>query len=445
MRNNSKNNNSKNRYENSGKRNRRNNSHKVMTATLAAWTGIAVFAIIVSVAVWEMVAHAVEGTEQMGGISERVRSNGRVQYEYAVIDGDDLKKIDTYISEKKNAAAGILVRLGTKFRRQDGKYVYDRNPDVGQEDIDLSGLSWEILTQAGKESQNIPAGMAVLNPEAALYIEGVEERTDFYADATEDNLSAGKAAWVEGRLLLGNGADNDKAYRQGLTDGEQGNIPENLCPIFRVHEAVAEIRHAHVGSQAESEGVSGCYHNYSVTTATKRRCDITLKYLEPVWYPNENEPDGGTWHGGFYTCSHHGGVFEKAGICGKDYIKYVTEWKHDVTCGLENVLYARLIIKASDAEDNPDTEWEPGTAYSVKQVSLKAVLEEDEGYDRLMWKEGDELVWTDDRGNVLGMGPELTVFEPGIYRCSINVANSDIDRRMAEVTVAVSGLMMSGN
>lgn len=374
-----------------------------------------------------------ERTLSESGMSGRVRSRGRIRYEYAVIDGDDLRYIDAYISEKKDAAARILIRLGTRFRQQSGKYVCDRNPDAGQEDVDLGGLDWAMLTQAAKESQSVPVGLSVLNPEDAMYIEGVEEHTDFYEAASEDNLSAGKAAWVDGRLILGNGADNNRAYQQGITDGRQGKIPENLCPVYEVQETDVEIRHAHIGSPEEKEGTSGCYYNYSETITLREKCTISLHYLQPEWRPNENEPEGGSWHGDIYTCYLHGGAYDSPGICGKTYNKYVTEWKHNVICELENMLYARLTVKAAAAE-------RPG-----RMLCLRAALEEGEGYDRLTWQEGDELVWTDGEGNVLGTGSDLTVFGPGIYRCSINVANEDIDPPTAEVVVRVSGLMMPGN
>lgn len=374
-----------------------------------------------------------EHSVSVSGASEQVRSSGRVRYEYAVIDGDDLQWIDAYISEKKDAAARALIQLGTRFRQQSEQYAYDRNPDVLQEDIDLSGLGWTTLIQAAKESQSVPAGLSVLNPEAALHIEGVEERTNYYEAATEDNLSAGKAAWVDGRLLLGNGADNNRAYQQGLRDGGRRKIPDNLRPIYGVRKSSVDIRHVHVGSPVESEGVSGCYNNQLVTRTKEAICDTALYYFDAVWYPDDNAAGEGEWHGGFYTCSYHGGQYESPGICGQEYMECYTEWEHNVACGLENTVYARLTIKAADMEQ------------SASQIRLSAVLERGDGYNRLVWKGGDKLVWTDSKNNVLGTGPELTVSAPGIYRCSLNVANADIERRTAEVEVRVLGLVMPGN
>ena len=43
------------------------------------------------------------------------RSRGVLRYEEAVADAADLQEIHAYITEKKNAAAGTLLQLGTKF------------------------------------------------------------------------------------------------------------------------------------------------------------------------------------------------------------------------------------------------------------------------------------------------------------------------------------------
>lgn len=424
---------SRNNSERNGKRdgNKHSNGHRTAARIFTMLSAIVI--IVVAVLMRRTDSYAAQNEWQESNVSGRVRSSGRVQYEYAAIDGDDLQKIDEYISDKKNAAARVLIQLGTRFRHQSEKYVYDRNPDAGQEEVDLSGLSWSVLAQAAKESQNVPLGLSVLNPESALYIEGVDERTDFYAAATEDNLSAGKAAWVDGRLLLGNGADNDRAYRQGIKDGEQGNIPENFSAIYKVQGSSVEIRHTHIGNQANSEGTSGCYYNYLTKITEVYPCGAPLTYCDSTWYPNDNEPGGGTWHGGYYTCSGHGGIYTSPGVCTQEDIVEKAEWNHSVVCGLSNAFYARLTVREADTEKLKG------------QVCLSAVLEKGQEYSRLVWQKGEALVWTDSKGNVLGKGPDLMVSKPGIYRCSINVANADINQRMTSAVVTVSGLVMSGN
>lgn len=357
-------------------------------------------------------------------------SRGTIRCEQAVIDAADFRNIYSYMTEKKDAAAGILLKLGTKFRQESGGIVCDRNPDTGQGDVDVSQLSWPVIVQAVADSQKVPGGLAVLNPEAAMHIEGVEEYTDHYVTATEDNISRGKAAWADGKLLLGNGADNDRAYQAGIRDGQSGHVPEILYPLFSVPEAVTEIRHVHVGSPQDVEGVSGCYRNYTETHTVSKACGAELRKTESTWYPNPDEPEGGSWHGGEYTCPRHGGLYSSPGICPQQDDVSTTVWRHDVVCGLTDMVYARLTIKGTD------------TDYTDKAVRLEAVLEEADGYGRLIWQDGDEIIWTDENGNVLGTGTELEVQAQGNYQCSINVSNQDISNRTASAAVRISGLAL---
>lgn len=368
-----------------------------------------------------------------GGAQGHIHSTGRVQYEQAVFDSADLQDIRAYIDEKRRAAAGTLIQLGTKFRPQTDGYTYDRNPDVEQGETDIGQIDWTTIIQAAADSQTVPAGLSVLNPEAAMHIEGVEERTDYYETAIEDNISRGMAAWADGRLLIGNGADNDKAYKKGTEDGKEGKVPENFYPIYAVDEAAVEIRHVHQGEPENKDGLSGCYQNSHTTSQQVEKCNEQLIKTEVTWIPNPDEPEGGSWHGGKYTCRFHGGSYAAPGICGYSDSKNVTVWKHDIACGLDNSLYAKLTVRGTD------------TDYYDRAIRLEAVLEEGEGYGNLAWQEGDGLVWTDEEGNVLGTGSEYTACEAGVYRCSINVENKDIDCRSAEVTVRRTGLVKANN
>ena len=368
-------------------------------------------------------------TVDAAGTGEPV-SRGVIQCEQAVIDADDFRSIYSYMTEQRNTAAGILLQLGTKFRQESGEIVCDRNPDAGQGELDLSLLSWPVITQAVADSQKVPGGLTVMNPEAAMHIEGVEEYTDYYATAVEDNISRGKAAWADGRLLLGNGADNDRAYQAGIRDGESGHVPENLYPLFSAPESTVEIRHAHVGSPQNVEGVSGCYRNFTETHTIYKTCGATLRQTESTWYPNPDEPEGGSWHGGEYTCPTHGGLYHSPGTCPEQENVSTTVWRHDITCGLTDVVYARLTVGGTD------------TDYTDRTIRLKAVLEGAGGYERLVWQDENELIWTDENGNTLGTGTELDVQAPGTYQCRINVSNQDIDKRTAAAAVRISGLML---
>lgn len=365
-----------------------------------------------------------------GGIRSTLRSRGTIRCEDTVMDSSDLQSMHAYVTEKKNAAAGVLQKLGTRLRVQSGEIIFDRNPDAVQGDVDLSQLGWPVIAQAAADSQKVPEGLTVLDPEAALHIEGVGESTDYYVTADADNISRGKAAWADGRLLLGTGADNDKARQKGVQDGEEGHVPEFMYPIFSVEEVSAEIRHVHIGTPENTEGLSGCYQNTPETTTRTKTCGEELVKTEATWYPNPEEPEGGSWHGGHYTCPYHQGFYDSPGKCTRKSEETITVWHHEIVCGLEDALYARLMVHGTD------------TDLTDRAVRLEAVLEQGDAYGQLVWPGEEQLVWTDDSGNTLGTGPELTVQEPGTYRCRISAVNEDVDNREVSTTVRVSGLVM---
>lgn len=364
---------------------------------------------------------------------KRLHSTGRIESEDAILDTADLQNICDHISEKQRVVVNVLLQLGTKFRQDEGAIHPDRNPDHTQESFDGSLLDWNVLVKAVEESQTVPAGLKVLHPDYAMGIAGVEERTDCYETAVADNISLGKAAWADGTLLLGTGADNDRAYRKGLEDGENIIVPEGWFPVYATEDVTLEIRHAHIGAAENRDGTSGCFHNYSEVKEETRRCNRALRYNPPMWYPEEDHPDGGTWHGGYYTCPVHDGTYSSSGTCPHKSVDKITIWHHDIVCGLTDVVYGVLHIHGTDED------------YYDGAILLEAELEPGEGYEQFAWQEGDELLWTDENGNMLGIGPQLTVNSPGIYKCCINAANPDIDIRSGSVQIKIIGLVVPGN
>lgn len=79
------------------------------------------------------------------------------------------------------------------------------------------------------------------------------------APVIADNITAGAAAWVNGRCIIGNGADNERAYKRGIEDGEDGDGDGILMEY---------IRHVHRNGAGEevsqqtvynSKAQGGCY------------------------------------------------------------------------------------------------------------------------------------------------------------------------------------------
>ena len=73
--------------------------------------------------------------------------------------------------------------------------------------------------------------------------------------AIADNLSPGTAAWVNGELIIGNGADNQTSYEKGYIDGfDKATDSVDITYVY----------HEHVGEQVD-EG-TGCYTGYHTHT-----------------------------------------------------------------------------------------------------------------------------------------------------------------------------------
>lgn len=68
---------------------------------------------------------------------------------------------------------------------------------------------------------SIPSGYH--NGSGKITANSLESQTQ--ATATANNLSAGATGWVNGRLITGNGADNQAAYDQGYNQGLQNAVP----------------------------------------------------------------------------------------------------------------------------------------------------------------------------------------------------------------------------
>ena len=333
---------------------------------------------------------------------DNLHSKGIINYKNgaAILDSSDLTllsdEIDNLESEYKANTVASLNDINTYFKI-DSSVTHDQGEALSStyaNNLSLDGICNGILwSQSVDHLQATPI--------------------------IADNLTAGTAAWVNGTCIIGNGADNEKAYKRGIEDGKEGDEPKNLYPIYGVQEATVEIKHVHLGSPENKDGTSGCYQNSHTTKVEEHRCSKQLYQTEVTLYPD------GTWHGGYYTCENHDGVYESPGQCPHVDKETVTTWKHDIVCGLTDMLYAKLTVRGTD------------TDYFDRAIRLEAVLEKGEGYDNLKWQESDEFVWEDVDGNVLGSGTGIMVHDAGVYRCGINVTNEDIEGKDIEVTVKI--------
>lgn len=364
------------------------------------------------------------------------QSKGKIVWEMPgtslVWDTEDLHHVYQSLSEQKRKIIEGLHQVGTVLYETGGETGYDRQPDRDRAESfsgDIRKVSWSLLEEAVCTSQNVPEAIPVRHPERALHLEGIGESTAQYEAAAADNISQGKAVWIQGNFVIGNGADNEKAYQKGREDGGNGNLPDGFLPIYEAAEVRTELRHVHIGKAENVDGTNGCYRNYATTHTHTSSCGAALTYCEAVWYPNPSEEGGGSWHGGYYTCGYHGGYYEGAGQCPYSETQSVTTWHHEINCGKEGLLYGTMRLSGTTAAEYDGS------------ILLELQLEEGAGYSELHWNSEKRCQWEDAEGNIIGEGETCKVTLPGVYVCRLLLANQEVSNRSIRTSAAIAGLV----
>lgn len=179
-----------------------------------------------------------------------LRSQGAIRYregtESVVIDSADLytlaDRLDLFKVRTVEQLGAIGTYLsgspeGTPLTSEAGIYAVHQKP-ASHSETDPRSLSFETILEGIAASQSIPIDPAAygmgsgttlykdadgkLNSDAQ---EGAEEIR--IQAATAENLSAGTAAWVNGRLILGTGGDNKAYHDLGYQEGSDGRDGSN--------------------------------------------------------------------------------------------------------------------------------------------------------------------------------------------------------------------------
>lgn len=181
---------------------------------------------------------------QTGNRAANIKSKGIFNYQNGtvVLDAADLtylaNEIDILENTYKAKTVEGLNTMGTYYSA-DGNITHENSHSVITPDL-ARNLSFDQLAKGILESQSIPADKAYTDLNGQQYykmFDGGLTTDPAKADgeglhiqaATADSLSAGAAAWVDGQLLIGTGADNNsyynKGYAQGIADGlDNANI-----------------------------------------------------------------------------------------------------------------------------------------------------------------------------------------------------------------------------
>lgn len=162
-----------------------------------------------------------------------IQSQGIINYDNGkvLVDTTDLLLLaeqmdDLELSFKEGLIDG-LAGIGT-YIQEDGSIDYDNK----SEDIDPQQIVYSALTEGILKSQSVAhlSGIQASDEKGIIYyarepnniLEVTHDNTAmpvFIAAAADDNLSSGTAAWVDGKCLVGTGADNYYFYQKGYIEG----------------------------------------------------------------------------------------------------------------------------------------------------------------------------------------------------------------------------------
>ncbi|MCH5249542.1 MAG: hypothetical protein J1E98_06405 [Lachnospiraceae bacterium] len=153
-------------------------------------------------------------------LKNKLNSKGIVNYDHGkvIFDASDLVKladgIDSLNVGYKYEAVNALNKIGTYFKT-DGTITYEQTGTILPENV--SELTFSDICMGIIKSQSVDH----------LADQGI-------LPAITDNLSEGSAAWVDGKLIIGNGNDNKNSYNQGYDDGHAKGYEEGEAANPRV-------------------------------------------------------------------------------------------------------------------------------------------------------------------------------------------------------------------
>lgn len=157
-------------------------------------------------------------------LRDELESKGNINYDSGkvVFDSSDLVKladgIDKLDMGYKYEAVDALNKIGT-YHTQAGAVTHNPMDEILLPEY-ASKLTFTQICEGILKSQSVDhlAGEGIL-------------------PAIENNLSEGSAAWVDGKLLIGNGKDNEDSYNQGYEDGYAEGENQTAVACYFLGEA----------------------------------------------------------------------------------------------------------------------------------------------------------------------------------------------------------------
>jgi len=188
------------------------------------------------------------------GTKAELKSYGRIVYQKGAdavrIDSDDLYRLADRMDQMKLAVTEQLRTMNTYFTADKGEITLSTSGDIHaahakpcEEDlVDPLEIKFDTLLEGIAVSQSVstdvtaygyPAGTELYKNGKGILITGKSEEGAEpigITAASADNLSAGTAAWIDGKLLLGTGKDSRSYYEKGYKEA-YGKISEQFSSV----------------------------------------------------------------------------------------------------------------------------------------------------------------------------------------------------------------------
>ena len=273
-------------------------------------------------------------------------SYGQVNYtdgtSNVIVDAADIATIDEMVGNGKKNIKNAIKSVDVDDRLGTSSWDESTYPDFE------SMANMIVASQSLSETQT--GTQAVNNKGEALYYKDqtandtkdlTQTCTDntgypvYYQPATAANLTAGSAAFIDGQLILGTGADNDTYFDLGYTDG-MAYVTGNSKIIYTYHKH-SDSDGNEQKSDYRSNVLGGCFTTENIIYAnTTGSCGGWIGYSHTSQiYDDEN----GKWvNWDFYKCTGCGKIYAQdnipaSSICSELVNKKVDSGKRYYTLG----------------------------------------------------------------------------------------------------------------
>lgn len=174
-----------------------------------------------------------------------IQSRGIINYANGkvIIDTSDLTSLADQTDEVeisyKVALTDSLAQIGT-YVRVDGSIEHSNAEEIDSQQIRYSDLTAGIIQS---QSVDYLADTQAADTKGDIYymreVNNILEVTNddtgmpvFVSPATEDNLTADTAAWIDGKCIVGTGADNYYFYQKGYIEGYAAKVGATVEYIY---------------------------------------------------------------------------------------------------------------------------------------------------------------------------------------------------------------------